>query len=329
MRTHGHCSQWTPRSSSRNQTHSTTGGTVWRKQVRGVLVTKAPAHQPTVTLGLRWCWMLGRCSYNAHDAGRAALISHGPNRFGRQSLEHWAATGLQGPASLFGCWAGTQLHATSNEENSAGMDDVPPVLYVFKHVAAGPGNATMHPFMNFTLWQDEAPPGARLSVMQYMRQYVCVAHMCTSCGCTSHKHFMSACSCSVHYFRCAGLQPTPMPRPATHQPRLVLLNRRYQAGRGLLRLDEVAWRVRQALDIDVRIEFLEGLSFQGRQSLVACTTRNSSLSCIQQIRQRSSTRATYCSCPTAQQPSTCTFCRPLPPWWMSIPTLISGATRRP
>lgn len=116
--------------------------------------------------------MLDRCNYSAHDALNAALLSHGPQRFGRQSLEHWASIGLHSPASLFGCWAGTQLHATSIAENSAGMEDMPPVLFVFKHAAGGPGNATMHPFMNFTLYQHEAPPSARLSVMQYIRQYV-------------------------------------------------------------------------------------------------------------------------------------------------------------
>lgn len=63
--------------------------------------------------------------------------------------------------------------------------------------------------------------------------------------------------------RCAGLEPLPMPRPLAHRPRVVLLNRRYHAGRGLLRLDEVAWRLRQALDSEVQIEFLEGLRFAG------------------------------------------------------------------
>lgn len=149
-----------------------------------------------------------------------------------QSLDEWKQRGLGGPASLFECWAQTQLHA--NGPTDADLQDLPPTLYVFATAAAGPGNATMHPFLNYSLYQDEAPPFARQQVMGYMRA-------------------------------CAGLPSVPLPRPTGHVPRIVLLNRRYTSGRGMLRLDEVFVRLRRRMGgaAHVDMQMLEGLTFAG------------------------------------------------------------------
>lgn len=89
--------------------------------------------------------------------------------------------------------------------------------------------------------------------------------------CTYHTAFLYVDNYTILYYtcthithriyRCAGVDALPKPRPRDHRPHVVLLNRRYHAGRGLLRLDEVAWRLQDTLDVE--ITFLEGLRFQG------------------------------------------------------------------
>lgn len=214
------------------------------KKLDTALVARVP-HDPmnywhamddAMTWALRWCWFLGACEYDKARAENSALFMVADPGLALGSFDAYRESGRPAIAEMLQCWMGMMQPALEHEDY-ADTSPYPDTLFVAKKAAAGAGNATAHPFHFQTQHQDEVGHEGRTHILRYMRG-------------------------------CAGLTPDPRPPPADGKLTITLVNRKYDAGRGMLRLDELWWRVsREMPNATVRIAFMDGLTWAEQVSV--------------------------------------------------------------
>lgn len=204
----------------------------------------------SVTFAVRWCLFLGVCTYDRQTAAGAVWLLH-ETTWGTDLLEMMQRSNASAIADLYRCWAHSVLRVGDVHEGGQGDEDT---VHVFANAAAGVGPYTMSPFHATTMFVHQAPLDVRRTTIKYVREYVFV-------------WFDDCIAVPMLYaftlHRCAGLPGAPRPPPAT--PHVVLFNRAYTAGRGLLRVDQVAWKLGRVVSdtVAITVEFAEGLSFRG------------------------------------------------------------------